>query len=177
MFLIYGDKKGWGKRGQGERAAGACFACTGASVGEGVDRAPQCCLQLSDNSCSERRDVLRVLRHVSLFLHPSFHLSASSSHRTDIRHTHVQHPHTHPSLDDTHNFGACALGVHKKLAGCLCSTKRTQDKPGEAQLLMESVFLRKMFMKKFNDDADDRNSNGQAFVLTSKPFFFSFALV
>lgn len=80
-------KRGLEKRGQGERAAGACFACTGASVGEGVDRAPQCCLQLSDNSCSERRDVLRVLRHVSLFLHLSFHLSASSSHPTDIRQT------------------------------------------------------------------------------------------
>ena len=87
VFVIYGEtKRGGKKRGQGERAAWACFACTGASVGEGVDRAPQCCLQLSDNSCSERRDVLRVRRHVSLFPHLSlFHLSASSFHRTDTR--------------------------------------------------------------------------------------------
>lgn len=83
---LYRDKKkGVEKHGQGERAALACFACTGASVGEGVDRAPQCCLQLSDNSCSERGDVLRVLRHVSLSLHLSFHLSASSFYRADIR--------------------------------------------------------------------------------------------
>ena len=40
----YGDKKGAEKCGQGERAAWACFACTGASVGKGVDRKPQCCL-------------------------------------------------------------------------------------------------------------------------------------
>lgn len=73
------------ERGQPELAAWACFACTGASVGEGVDRAPQCCLQLSDNSCSERGDVLRVLRHVSLSLHLSFHLSASSFQQSDIR--------------------------------------------------------------------------------------------
>lgn len=109
VFLIYGDKKKRvsEKRGRGERAARACFACTGASAGEGVDRAPQCCLQLSDNSCSERRDVLRVLRHVSLFLHLPFHLSASPSRRTDVRQTHVPthclpHARTHPSLDDTH---------------------------------------------------------------------------
>lgn len=84
--LLYTEtkkKKRVEKCGQGERAAWACFACTRVSVREGVDRAPQCCLQLSDNSCSESRDVLRVLRHVSLFLHLSFHLSAF--HRTDIR--------------------------------------------------------------------------------------------
>lgn len=32
-------------------------------------------------------------------------------------------------------------------------------------------------MKKFNDDADDRNSNGRAFVLTSKTFYFFFICI
>ncbi len=130
-----GDKKGRKKRGQGERAAGAYFACTGASVGEGVDRAPQCCLQLSDNSCSERGDVLRVLRHASLFLHLSPHLSASSFHRTDTRKTHVQHTalpaHVFPNDTHTHTHthprGHVGCEYHKKLAGCLCSYKNNQN--------------------------------------------------
>lgn len=84
----------WIKRGQGEGAAWACFACTGASVGEGADRAPQCCLQLSDNSCSERRDVLRALRHVSLLLHLFPHLPASHDNTSSPSHSHSLH-HSH----------------------------------------------------------------------------------
>ena len=157
VFVIYGEtKRGGKKRGQGERAAWACFACTGASVGEGVDRAPQCCLQLSDNSCSERRDVLRVLRHVSLFPHLSFSpvcLSpfSPSRHTPDTCATRrLPHIHTHPPFSMTHTHthththaptlrGRVGCEIHKKLAGCLRSNKNTQNKPGEAEFLMGSA--------------------------------------
>lgn len=119
-------------------------------MGEGVDRAPQCCLQLSDNSCSERRDVLRVLRHVSLFPHLSFSpvclFLSPNRHTLDTCATRrLPHIHTH-LLNDTHTRtharilrGRVGCEIHKKLAGCLRSNKNTQNKPGEAEFLMGSA--------------------------------------
>lgn len=139
--------EGAGKRGQGERAGCSCFACTGASVGEGVDRAPQCCFQLSDNSCSERGDVLRVMRHVSLFFHLSSHLSASSFHQTDMRQTRVQHT-VFPTFTQIRRHDR---EIHKKLAGCLHTHKTlkiNQEQPSFDGICYLFLSLGQLLMKK-----------------------------
>lgn len=98
--------------------------------------------------------------------------------------------HSHASLSQWHTLTP-GREIHKKLAGCLCSNKNTQNKPGKAEFVMESVvcfaylerclwrlIISSVMEMKYSSSAvfwgaDDRNSSRQAFVLISKTHLFA----